>query len=461
MAAAGSTTVNIEVIIGSVGSALVSSHITTPTWSSMDDLLLIQSQNSTELAKLKKTRYAAIDVEKTMVELVECADLLRAALTAAGKLPCSVQIVHVGSGYQDLVANSTVATSTFIQTCLQALKYHKMAMKALQMQKVDAAIKAFGKCGDLADQMANVAHGLVTETDNLIKKSEDALLKAIGDKSEAENEKTRLQQKRVEEEAEEAAWTERKRETAQQLSELQQKAKEYSSEASSTRTKTNALKMILTGVLTVACPPVGIICGVASLFTNDGSQESAAAAAAQEEQVAKLMEEQRNTVQQLAASAARLATAVEEGTENEKMIGALKMCCLTLGRIKTRFVHMRQFWVNVAEHAKYLVRCKDDLLAALDIEDNDMINECYIESGKGWACLGLVSLEANKALVVTQAKVDSFMSSLPSGDASAAEVASMLQRLKASMDEQVRQVNVEMEDFQEFMQAQKGSPEVS
>lgn len=159
MAAAGSTTLNIEVIVGSAGSALVSSHITAPTWSSIDDLLLIQSQHSTELAKLKNTRYAAIDVERTMFELVECADLLRAALTAAGKLPCSKEIVRVGSGYQDLVANSTVATSTFIQTCLQALKYHKMAMTALRKQKVDAAIKVFGKCGDLADQMANVAHG--------------------------------------------------------------------------------------------------------------------------------------------------------------------------------------------------------------------------------------------------------------------------------------------------------------
>jgi len=263
-------------------------------------------------------------------------------------------------------------TSTFIQTCLQAVKYHKMAMTALQKQKVHAAIKVFGKCGDLADQMANVAHGLVTQTDNLMKKSEDALLKALGDKSEAEHEEIRLRQKRADEEAAEAALKARKRETEKQLSESQQKAQEYCSKASNARANTNALKMLMTGVLTVACPPVGIICGVACLFTNDGSQEFAAAAAAQEEQVAKLMEEQRNTVQQLAASLARLDTAVKEGKENERMVGALKMCCLTLGRIKTRFVHMKQFWENVAEHAKYLASCKDDILMALEIEDNDM-----------------------------------------------------------------------------------------
>jgi len=37
----------------------------------------------------------------------------------------------------------------------------------------------------------------------------------------------------------------------------------------------------------------------------------------------------------------------------------------------------------------------------------------------------------------------------------------MLEKLKASCNEQKRQVDAQIENFQEFMQAQKDSPEVS
>merc|ERR1711881_467163 len=81
----------------------------------------------------------------------------------------------------------------------------------------------------------------------------------------------------------------------------------------------------------------------------------------------------------------------------------------------------------------------------------DMINEAYTESGKGWACLGLVSLEANTALVATQAKVDSFMSSLPSGDASAAEVKRMLAELEGMMEEKEIQADKQLEDAKTYL----------
>lgn len=185
------------------------------------------------------------------------------------------------------------------------------------------------------------------------------------------------------------------------------------------------------------------------MFTADGSAEQTAAARAADEQAQKLMEDQRDTAQMLAASVAKLQTAVGEGQENTKMIESLKMCVLTLGQIKTRFVHLKMFWQNVAEHARHLVTLKDDLVDCIDADMICMLEESYIESGKGWACLGLVSLEANKALVATQGKVDAFMSALPSGDAKDEEVKEMLKKLEINMQEAEKDAEKMIQDFQD------------
>lgn len=174
-----------------------------------------------------------------------------------------------------------------------------------------------------------------------------------------------------------------------------------------------------------------------------------AAARAADEQAQKLMEDQRDTAQQLAASVAKLKTAVGEGEENTKMIESLKMCVLTLGQIKTRFVHLKMFWQNVAEHARHLVSCKDDLVDLIEDDMMEMVEESYIESGKGWACLGLVSLEANKALVATQGKVDAFMNSLPTGNAKDEEVKEMLKKLEINMQQAEKEAEKMLEDFQD------------
>merc|ERR1712064_269308 len=90
---------------------------------------------------------------------------------------------------------------------------------------------------------------------------------------------------------------------------------------------------------------------------------------------------------------------------------------------------------------------------ATHIDDMEMITECYLESGKGWACLVLVSLDANTALVTTQAKVDAFMSSLPIGDASSKEVVAMLAKLERALGDKEEQVAAQIEDTKEFFAA--------
>jgi len=127
---------------------------------------------------LQQQKYSTLDVDKTFKKLIDCGDLLRIALAKAGTQPCSVPVTKVIDKYQDLCNNSTVASSSFVNACVEALRSHKLMFKAIEKGKADLAIKQFGKCGELATTMATVAASVEEQAEALAKLASESLLAA-------------------------------------------------------------------------------------------------------------------------------------------------------------------------------------------------------------------------------------------------------------------------------------------
>merc|ERR1711963_1061092 len=101
---------------------------------------------------------------------------------------------------------------------------------------------------------------------------------------------------------------------------------------------------------------------------------------------------------------AKLSFAVDEGNTLQTTIKSLEVCVQALGRIKTRFTQMKKFWSHVAAHCKNLAG-NEQVALAIDFDDMDEFKEAFVESGKGWAALGLVCIQANEALVTSSAQI--------------------------------------------------------
>lgn len=202
-------------------------------------------------------------------------------------------------------------------------------------------------------------------------------------------------------------------------------------------------------ILCVTLFPIGVIANMCGAFQGDdglSDEESAKATAAE---ARRKIEEQIEAQADLARSLAQLEMHTEEGATAEKAVSCLEMCCKTLAQIKNRFIDMKLFWANVALNAQTLQN-QEEVQFAIDLEDDDEFTNAFIESGKGWAALGRVSLQAQDALVTAREAVKNVMEDLPVGEVQESRVKEMCDKLQTQIAENYKDLDDEKQVMEQL-----------
>lgn len=427
-------------------SVLSPTSFTTRGWTIRTDTGLV-IVGCAVIQEIIDSRYQSVDVSITLKNLVDCTNLLKVALTAAGNSRSAKDIVALCGGFQDLCAHTTVCTGTFVETCLQALKFHNMALKAMQADKSALALKAYGKVGALAQQMSDISHELVVQTDALISKASTALENSVGDRTGLDERRKKKEEEEKKLKAMERAMSEHLKRIPGEFAEAHWQAEDHFSKADAAA----AHKGLVTGILAVTFFPAALIYGGVA----DGGGEHRKDAREAEKKVRELKQEQRNKAAELEKTLASLQTAVADKDDMAKVVQSLEMYNLALGRIRTRFVHMKVFWSSVAEHCKALGGYGDQFEFAVELCDAEEFVTAFMHSAKGWAALGWVCVQANDAMVLSSNKINSVMDHLPSGSEGDAKIQAMIEELKATMEENEKKEAANLE----FKQAQEAPSE--
>merc|ERR1719237_377058 len=112
---------------------------------------------------------------------------------------------------------------------------------------------------------------------------------------------------------------------------------------------------------------------------------------------------------------------------------------------------MKTFWGHVATHCLELADTRT-VDVVKDLDDADMFAECFVESGKGWAALGLVSLSAHDSLVTARNAVRDVLENLPSGDECPTQIQNMCDELLAKMKDTEEEMKLEQAFNQKFLE---------
>jgi len=160
----------------------------------------------------QETGFISVDVNKTMIDLIQVSDLLRLAFAGSKGLPCSTPILGMQSDYQDLVKMSMVTTGAFFRASLSAVEYHANAImmfeealkpenESSQKDLVNGAMEMLQMCSSVASEMGQHCDTLIEKCDTLIESARNSLLAANDDSTATEKEKKEIERKIAEMEA--------------------------------------------------------------------------------------------------------------------------------------------------------------------------------------------------------------------------------------------------------------------
>ena len=139
--------------------------------------------------------FYTINVEDAMKKLTQVGQLLQLAYSGSKGYSCSTTVLEVLSNYQNLVKDSVLTSSTFVEVVLKALKFHKLAITMTEKNKMDKALTMLSKCAEFAQRMADESNKLVVKSDELTKLSQSALLKANDNRNVSEEDKKKMIEK--------------------------------------------------------------------------------------------------------------------------------------------------------------------------------------------------------------------------------------------------------------------------
>ena len=192
--------------------------------------------------------YYHVDVQKTMRDLLQVSDLLRAAWSGAIGHPCASNIIGMTANYQELVKQSLVTSGVYAQNCVQAIKFHGAAVKLLQSNKVEPALKILSQCEKAADVMVQHTEGLVQLCSQLVQQSTESLKQATLDHSGSEAEKRKILKEIEEQEANKAEMEARKTQLRASIQEKKEEEERMMNRADSARTRSTIMGLVSTAV---------------------------------------------------------------------------------------------------------------------------------------------------------------------------------------------------------------------
>ncbi|MBE0362133.1 hypothetical protein PULV_a3937 [Pseudoalteromonas ulvae UL12] len=173
------------------------------------------NSNLKQALTIRETGFISIDVNKTMINLIQVSDLLRMAYAGSRGLPCSTPILGMQSDYQDLVKMSMVTTGAFFRASLNAVEFHNTAVmmldEAMKPENEDSkkdliagAMEMLQECRSVATDMAKHCDKLITKCDELIKAASNSLQTANNDSNATQAEKKKIIDKIAEMKAKQA-----------------------------------------------------------------------------------------------------------------------------------------------------------------------------------------------------------------------------------------------------------------
>lgn len=253
-------------------------------WLGQDDLIAAAADNFAVQCQERSSMHS-INPEQTFKQLMQCADLLQVALTAAGREKCSIPITRIISKYQDTLTVCVQTSGSFVDACIMALKFHKLVQKAFEKGKPALAFKQYEKCAELAHQMADGAKTVADQVGVLKDDATEALVQAKEDMVGNAAEKDRIEQMLVTARADEAKMNSQLSSLAAELDEVKEEESKLAAAASAQRDRAFTMEIvgaivggvakIATGVVT---GPAGAVAGM--LGAGDKAQAPAAGQAA-------------------------------------------------------------------------------------------------------------------------------------------------------------------------------------
>ena len=145
-----------------------------------------------QIDKQVKT-YHTINIHVALTNLANIGNVLKLAYAGSRGFSCSAPIIEILANYQSLIKNSFITASSFVEACLSALNYHRMAIMLADKNKIDKSILIVSKCSELAKKMAAESEKLIVESQNLCDLSTQALIKAHDDETVSITEKKRIE----------------------------------------------------------------------------------------------------------------------------------------------------------------------------------------------------------------------------------------------------------------------------
>lgn len=161
------------------------------TW---DALAEVCSQNKTEAYIKSQTKtYYSIDVSVAMKELTNVGTFLQTAFAGTKGYKSNAKVARILANYQSLIKDSNIVSATFVETCLLAIKYHRMVLVVAEKPNgLEKALKIYSKCADTATRMAKESEKLVMLSDSLIENTKEALETACDDGTMAKERKEKV-----------------------------------------------------------------------------------------------------------------------------------------------------------------------------------------------------------------------------------------------------------------------------
>jgi len=398
-------------------------------------------QDNARLGELVKTEYACLDVSTTFQALTQCGQLLKIAYEKATGFPCSTTILGTFSHYQDLVHESGVGANQFVSTCLVALKVHKLALVAMSKNRQDLVVKQLDKLPEMATKMAEISDELLKKADALTTQATQAVEASSKDNVLSHEQKRTIEKELKEAQHQQAKLDQIVADANKDIQDADKMAKEMAARAAAENEKIRQERIEqarLQAEATKSKHTIGAQIGkgfrmIASEITGqemeddtvqpppptiDTSQLQALQAKEQAalERARMLADQRRQNNSQLAEALSKINKTETHKSEVEKSIECLVAVINMLGKIKTTFVQVKTFWQAVGAHCRKIAdqdkQMLSDLPDWLELEQVVEGEASLRESAHSWAALGLVNLQAFKAVTAAQVVCDQGMSTL-------------------------------------------------
>ena len=277
---------------------------------------MVEADGVKEIVGANISRYATIDIAKTMNDIKIVGSLLSLAYAASKGSQCSGMILSMKSDFQTLLKDSSIAATAFMNTSLKALSLHVLILSLANQGKLKEATKALATCSKLAATLVTESDKLAKESKKICDESRAALNAASADEKTSNEERKAIQQSIANHEAEEAKLAQKTTDLTSHIAELQKKEEAISKEIQRTAligNVTAVLSVFVQPIIAAMSPGAAVVTAVGmALKSQVGSKDGQSESNPLSGILQKLVQDKANLASSLEELKVNLATKEEQ-----------------------------------------------------------------------------------------------------------------------------------------------------